>query len=118
MAEGFVNALLKDKYRAYSAGTFPAGLNPLAVKVMAEEGIDISHHRSKNIEEFKDFEFDFVITVCDSAKETCPFFPGKNIIHKDFFDPAGYEGSYEDKLNVFRKVRDEIKNWILQTFKS
>jgi arsenate reductase len=98
IAEGFLNTLFKNNYEAYSAGTQQTSLNPYAVNVMKEVGIDISKHRSKSIEEFKNYRFDFVITVCDDAKESCPFFPGKKVIHKSFKDPAKYEGSVEEKI--------------------
>jgi len=117
IAEGFLNKLFKNNYKAFSAGTQPTSLNPYAVEVMKEVGIDISKNRLKNIEEFKTHKFDFVITVCDNAKEACPFFPGKKVIHKSFKDPAKYEGSVEEIIVNFRKIRDEIKNWIIKTFK-
>jgi arsenate reductase len=116
IAEGFLNAFYKDKYEASSAGTEPSKLNPYAVEVMKELGIDISSNRSKSIEEFRNFKFDIVITVCDNAKETCPFFPGKKIIHKGFEDPSIDEQNVEDILSNFRKTRDEIKDWIIKTF--
>ncbi|MBC7320254.1 arsenate reductase ArsC, partial [bacterium] len=105
-----------DVYEAYSAGLEATEVNPYAIKVMKELGIDISNHRSKRIEEFKGILFDYVVTVCDSAKEKCPFFPGKKVIHKSFEDPAEFIGKEEEKLRVFRKVRDEIKDWIIETF--
>lgn len=117
MAEGLVNFLLKDKFIAFSAGTYPTKVNPFAIKVMEEIGIDISNHRSKSVSEFKGEKFDYVVTVCDSAKENCPFFPGaKEYIHQSFEDPSSYEGSDEEKLNKFRKVRDEIKKFIIERF--
>lgn len=113
MAEGFVNNLYKDKYEAYSAGTEPSKVNPLAIKVMNETGIDISNHRSKGTVEMLDKEFDLVVTVCDTAKQTCPVFPKMvKQIHKGFEDPAAVEGSEEQKLVVFRRVRDEIREWL------
>ena len=113
MAEGFVNNLYKDKYEAYSAGTEPSKVNPLAIKVMNETGIDISNHRSKGTIEMLDKEFDLIVTVCDTAKQTCPVFP-KMIkqIHKGFEDPAAVKGSEEQKLVIFRNVRDEIREWL------
>ena len=117
IAEGFFNNLYKTNYKAFSAGTQPSSLNPYAVEVMKEVGIDISHHRSKSIEEFKNYNFEYVITVCDNAKETCPFFPGRKVIHKNFKDPAKYKGSVEKTIENFRKTRDEIKDWIIETFK-
>ena len=112
IAEGFLNTIYKNNYEASSAGTQPSSLNPYAVEVMKEIGINISHYRSKSIEEFRNKKFDFVITVCDDEKETCPFFPGKKIFHKSFRDPAAFEGSIDDTLKEFRKIRDEIKSWI------
>lgn len=117
MAEGLLRALYGDYYEAYSAGTQATRVNPYAIKVMAEIGIDISHQRSKSIEEFRSHKFDYVVTVCDHAKETCPFFPGANFyIHKGFKDPSEAVGDEESILKEFRKVRDEIKMWIEETF--
>lgn len=117
MAEGLLKALYGDRYEVYSAGTYPTEVNPYAIKVMSEIGIDISNHKSKSIEEFIGMDIDYVITVCDKAKEICPYFPGaKNYLHQSFEDPASYEGNEEKKLEVFRKVRDQIKEWIIKTF--
>jgi len=117
MAEGIMNALYGDKFQAFSAGTNPSKVNPLAIEVLKEIGIDISHHRSKSIDEFKGETFDYVVTVCDNAKENCPYFPGgKKYVHRGFIDPASVEGTYEEKLSAFRKVRDEILNWIKEFF--
>jgi arsenate reductase (thioredoxin) len=117
IAEGLLNYLYGSKYEAFSAGTKPSTVNPYAIKSMAEIGIDISMHRSKSIEEFSSTTFDCVVTVCDNAKETCPFFPGGGkYIHKSFNDPSSFEGEDNNKLVVFRKVRDEIKDWIKRTF--
>jgi arsenate reductase len=117
MAEGLLRTMYGDRYEAYSAGTKPTGVHPLAVRVMAEIGIDISHHRSKSVVEFLGAEFDYVVTVCDRAKESCPFFPGaREYIHVGFDDPAGFSGTEEESLSVFRRVRDEIKKWISETF--
>jgi len=117
MAEGLLNFLYGDHYEAYSAGTNPSGVNPYAIKVMDEIGVDISKHRSKSIDEFRGVEFDYVITVCDHAKETCPFFPGGKIhLHRGFKDPSEVKGDEESILEEFRKVRDEIKEWIEKTF--
>jgi arsenate reductase len=118
MAEGFIKAFYRDKYESYSAGIQPTSVNPYAVEVMKEIGIDISDQYSKNIEEFKGIEFDFVVTVCDNAKGTCPFFPGKEVLHKGFDDPSEFNGSIEDTLIVFRQVRDQIKKWIIETFET
>jgi arsenate reductase len=117
MAEGLVNALYGDRYRAFSAGTEPSTLNPYAVRVMQEIGIDISDHRSKSVDEFMDQDLDYVVTVCDHAKESCPFFPGgRKPMHKGFQDPASVAGTEAEKLQVFRRVRDEIRDWIERTF--
>ena len=117
MAEGILRALYGDQYEVFSAGTQPTKVNPYAIKVMAEIGIDISHHRSKSVEEFYGMEFDYVVTVCDRAKETCPFFPGGKVyIHKGFEDPSEAEGEEDEIIAKFRKVRDEIREWIEETF--
>jgi arsenate reductase len=117
MAEGLMNNLLGDTYKAFSAGTEPSKVNPLAIKTMAEIDIDISRHHSKSVDKFIENEFDYVVTVCDHANEVCPFFPGgKNRMHQGFEDPAAFEGDEQEKLKVFRRVRDEIKTWIQNTF--
>lgn len=116
MAEGLLNSLRGDKYEGYSAGIEATKVNPLVVKVMAEIGIDISHQYSKTIEEFHGEIFDYVVTVCDHAKEVCPFFPGKTILHKGFDDPSSFTGTEEEILDQIRRVRDEIRNWIADTF--
>lgn len=117
MAEGFLNHLYVDHFEAHSAGTEPSKVHPLAVKAMEEVGIDISHHTSKSAADFIKKEIDYVVTVCDTAKQTCPFFPGgKKAIHKSFEDPSQTQGTEEDKLQVFRRIRDEIKEWIDMIF--
>ncbi len=109
MAEGLLRHLAVDRFDVASAGTHPAGLNPNAVAVMQEIDIDISHHRSKRIDEFLGERFDYVITVCDRAKETCPLFPvASSQLHWSFDDPAAAQGSAEERRAVFRRVRDEI----------
>jgi arsenate reductase len=114
MAEGFLKHMAGDRFEVYSAGVKPTAVNPLAIKVMAEIGIDISKHRSKSVMEFIDQSFDYVITVCGNAQKTCPVFPGEHEkIHWDLEDPAAAEDSEADRLPVFRKVRDEIKKNIL-----
>ena len=113
MAEGLVNALYNEQFEAFSAGTEVAEVRPQAIQVMKEMGIDISHHYSKNMREFYGTNFDLVATVCDNAKKVCPVFPGaKNMIHKAFPDPSSASGTDEEKLLVFREVRDLIHNWI------
>ena len=117
MAEGFVNALYGEHFVAHSAGTEPSQVNPFAIRVMAEIGIAISDHYSKGVEQFLDQEFDYVVTVCDHANEACPFFAGgKERIHRGFQDPAALEGSEDEKLAIFRRVREEIRNWVEETF--
>ena len=114
MAEGFLKYMAGDRFEVYSAGVKPTAVNPLAIKVMAEIGIDISKHKSKSVMEFIDHSFDYVITVCGNAQKTCPVFPGEHEkIHWDLEDPAAAEGSEEKKIVVFRKIRDEIKKNIL-----
>ncbi len=109
MAEGWLRHLARDRFNVASAGTRPAGLNPDAVLVMREAGVDIAGHRSKNVSEFLQQPFDFVITVCDSAKEACPYFPGEvQRLHWSFPDPAAARGTQEERLAVFRQVREQI----------
>jgi len=113
MAEGLVNALYSDKYQAYSAGTEASQVNPFAIEVMKEIGIDISHHKSKGLDGFLDQKLDCVITVCDHANETCPFLPsGHRRLHKGFEDPASVTGPDEVKREAFRRVRDQIREWL------
>ncbi|MCF7853838.1 MAG: arsenite methyltransferase [Candidatus Pacebacteria bacterium] len=116
MAEGWARAMWGDRIEAYSAGIERHGLNPNAVKVMAEAGIDISGHRSKLVDDLVDVGFDLVVTVCDHAHETCPMFPGgAEVIHVGFDDPpklAEAAGTEEAKLDCYRRVRDEIKAFV------
>ncbi|RMH03616.1 MAG: arsenate reductase ArsC [Nitrospirae bacterium] len=115
MAEGWLRQLGGDRFDVASAGTKPVGLNPLAVQVMQEVGIDIAHHRSKHIDELSDRAFDLVITVCDQVKETCPLFAtAQTMLHWSFEDPAAVEGALEARLACFRRVRDEIGQTITQ----
>ena len=117
MAEGLLRALFDDRYEVYSAGTQPTEVNPYAVNVMTEIGIDISGHEAKNVEKYIGEEFDYVITVCDNAKETCPIFPkGKKNIHKGFEDPSSFIGNEQEVLDKFRQLRNEITGWIKNTF--
>jgi arsenate reductase len=116
MAEGWARHLRGDEIDAVSAGTETHGLNENAVKVMAEAGVDISGSRSKNVSEFLATPFDYVVTVCDNARETCPFFPGAGkVVHAGFDDPPALakevEGQ-EAKLDIYRRVRDEIRRFI------
>jgi len=111
MAEGLLRHMAGDRYEVFSAGTRPVGLNPNAVKAMSELGIDISSHRSKSVDEFTGQPFDCVITVCDSANEACPIFPGAGErLHHSFQDPAALPA--DQQLEAFRKVRDEIASWL------
>ena len=116
MAEGWARELKGDIFDVYSAGIETHGLNQNAVRVMKEAGIDISNHKSKNISEFLDTGIEYVVTVCSHAHETCPVFPGKaKIIHKGFDDPpslAEEKETEEEKLDCYRRVRDEIKLFI------
>lgn len=113
MAEGWTRHLHGAKFEAYSAGVKPVELHPLAVQVMKEAGIDISAQKTKHVRVLKDVDFDYVITVCDSARESCPLFPGKTkVIHHDFEDPAAATESEEEVLAVFRRVRDQIREFV------
>lgn len=116
MAEGFTRALKADQIEAFSAGVEPHGLNPLAVKAMGEAGVDISRHRSKHVNDLKDVNFDYVVTVCDDANEACPIFPGKTqVVHVGFDDPprlAKDAKSEEEAMRHYRRVRDQIKSFV------
>lgn len=117
MAEGILNFLGRDRFKAFSAGTEPSRVDPRAIRVIAEIGIDISHHRSKGIEAFADETFDLVVTVCDRANESCPYFAGgKERLHRGFGDPSGMRGNEDERLEAFRRVRDLIRNWIAEEF--
>jgi arsenate reductase len=116
MAEGWARQLKGAEIDPYSAGVDPHGMNPRAIKVMAESGVDITTHHSKHVDELKDIPFDYVVTVCDHANETCPLFPGKTKkIHVGFEDPprlAKTSGSEEEALTHYRRVRDQIRDWV------
>jgi arsenate reductase (thioredoxin) len=113
MAEGYLNARYSDRYEGFSAGTEVTRVHPLAIWVMNEIGIDIGHHRSKELIEFFDQDIDQVVTVCDNAHAVCPMFPGaKETVHVSFPDPSSATGSEEEQIEVFQKVRDEITGWI------
>ena len=127
MAEGLLRAMYGDKYEAYSAGVAATAVDPRAVVVMMEIGIDITGQHSKSYEEFQDTIFDLAVTVCDRAKQACPIcsiqlnLPTRSpktreVIHRSFADPALAVGSENEQLKVFRQVREEIKEWISQTF--
>ena len=116
MAEGWTRHLKADKIEPYSAGIEARGLNPYAVKVMAEAGVDISGQRSKNLDAVKDIDFDYIITVCDEAFESCPVFPGKGkIIHVGFDDPpklAKEAKTEQEELDCYRRICNEIKQFV------
>lgn len=115
MAEGFAKKYWSHEYNIYSAGTKKHGMNAHAVKVMMEVGIDLSSHYSKTVDELSGLVFDIVVTVCDSAHENCPFFPGGKIVHVGFQDPPAMTqnmNNEEEILNVYRRVRDEIHDEI------
>ncbi len=118
MAEGILRHLRGSEFEVESAGTRPSVVNPMAIKVMAEIGIDISGHISKSVQDFQGMNFDFVITTCDAAREACPVFPGKaRLLHWSLIDPAKVKGSENERLSAFRKVRDEIKLRIQEEFR-
>jgi len=117
MAEGWLRRLAGDRFEVFSAGTHPSQVNPLAIQVMAERGVDLSGHRSKHMNEFLKQPFDYVITVCDDAAEACPIFPGRaERLHWSFSDPAAAQGSEAERLKVFRDSRDaieaQLKAWL------
>ncbi|MGB9721783.1 MAG: arsenate reductase ArsC [bacterium] len=114
MAEGLLRNLAGDKFDVYSAGIEPKEVHPMAIQIMKEVGIDISNQKSKSAGELVKEHFGYIITVCDDAREKCPVFPGIAVrLHWPFNDPAKATGSEEEKLNMFRKVRDQIKGKIL-----
>jgi arsenate reductase len=113
MAEGLLRHDAGDRFLVESAGTHPSQVRPEAIAAMREAGIDISGHRSKSVVEFAGQAFDYVLTVCDNAKENCPIFPGHAVrLHRSFEDPAALQGSDEQRLAVFRRVRDEIRAYL------
>ena len=116
MAEGLLRHLGNaggDRFEVESAGTRPSRVRPEAIAVMRELGFDISGHRSKSVDEFAGQQFDYVLTVCDNARESCPIYPGHaNRLHHSFDDPAAVEGDEEERLAAFRRVRDEIRDYL------
>lgn len=113
MAEGWLRHLAGEQFEVVSAGTHPVGLNPYAVQAMQEVNIDISNHSSERVDPYLEQAFDYVITVCDRAAETCPVFPGaSSLLHWSFEDPAKAKGTYEQQMVTFRKIRDEIADQI------
>jgi len=117
MAEGLLRAKYGDRYEVFSAGTRRSRVSPFAIEVMRELGIDISHHRSKTLDEFGSIPFDIAVTLCDNAQRVCPAFPNaKKTIHHGFPDPHSGTSSHEDICEGYRRVRDEIALWIDRTF--
>jgi arsenate reductase len=113
MAEGLLRHDAGDRFDVESAGTRPGEVRPEAIAVMRELGIDISAHRSKSVDEFAGRHFDYVLTVCDNALETCPVFPGDCVtLHRNFEDPAAFQGSEEERMALFRRVRDDLRAWL------
>lgn len=115
MAHGYLDHILDNRsFKTYSAGIETHGLNPGALAIMKEDGIDISHHTSNHVDEYKDVDFDYILTVCDHANENCPFIPSKNAkrLHHNFFDPSKVVGSNEEKHAAFEKARNEIRDFI------
>lgn len=113
MAEGLLRHDAGDRFEVESAGTKPSIVRPEAIAAMRELGIDISGHRSKSVEEFDGQQFDYVITVCDSARESCPAFFGRaKKLHRDFDDPAALDGSEAERLALFRRVRDQLRRYL------
>jgi arsenate reductase (thioredoxin) len=112
MAEGLLRHDAGDRFEVFSAGVEPTRVRPEAIAVMKEIGVDLAGHRSKHVDEFAGQSFDYVLTVCDNARESCPVFPGATErIHRSFADPAAVQGPEEHRLAVFRKVRDEIREY-------
>lgn len=117
IAEAMTNSLFPGRVEAYSAGTRPGAVHPLAVEAMAEVGIDISGNRSKHLDEFKGVEFDLAVTVCDGANEICPFFPGaRDHQHAGFQDPSAVVGDHAFKLAAFRQAREDITRYVRTRF--
>jgi arsenate reductase len=113
MAEGLLRHAAGDRFDVFSGGTNPSRVRPEAISVMRELGIDLTGHRSKHVDELVGQPFDYVLTVCDNAREICPVFPGKTIaLHHSFEDPATVQGSEEERLRAFRRVRDEIREYL------
>jgi arsenate reductase len=116
MAEGLLRHDAGDRFDVFSAGVNPCPIRPETIAVMEELGIDMSRHRSKHVSEFAGQSFDYVLTVCDHAREVCPVFPARTLmIHHSFVDPGNFNGSEEERLARFRKVRDQIREY-LRTF--
>lgn len=116
MAEGWAKKLLAERFEAYSAGTEPRPVDPMAIQVMADAGVDISTHKSKDVSRFKDVQLDYVVTICDRNRENCPYFPGKaKMLHCGFPDPPRLAATAKSRFLVvrhYRKVRDQIKEFV------
>lgn len=113
MAEGLLRQLAGDRFEVFSAGTKPGAVRPEAIAVMNEIGIDISRHRSKHVDEFAGQRFDYVLTVCNNAKESCPVYPvGTKHVHQSFEDPAAARGSEAERMDAFRRVRDQLTAYL------
>jgi len=118
IAEALMNTIFSEYFEAASAGMEATHVNPYVIKVMEELGIDMSHARSKTVSEFRNKQFDYVVTVCDYAKEICPFYPGDIILHQQFPDPSQFTGDDDEILEKVRVVRDQIHQWLIETFKT
>lgn len=117
MAEGLLRHMAGDRFDVESAGVSPSLVRPEAVEAMKQIGIDITYHRSKSVDEFVGQDFDYIITVCDNAKESCPVFPGSaERIHRSFDDPAESQGELQARVEKFARVRDEIAKWLSEVF--
>jgi arsenate reductase len=119
MAHGYLEKMGKGKLKVYSAGIETHGLNHKAVAVMKEDGVDISTHTSNHVDEYKDISFDVILTVCDHAKENCPYIPGKaKRLHHNFPDPAKAAGTESQVMNAFRQTRNEIKEYAVELLRT
>ncbi|HTH37484.1 MAG TPA: arsenate reductase ArsC [Pyrinomonadaceae bacterium] len=117
MAEGLLKQICGDRFDVNSAGTRPIGVSPEAVEVLSEVGIDISKNESKSVDSFAEREFEYVLTVCDNARENCPYFPAKTkMVHHGFEDPWFAEGGHDERLAAFRRVRDQIDAYLRDDF--
>lgn len=117
MAEGLLKHICQNEFEIFSAGTKPSIVRSEAIKVLAEIGIDISKNRSKSVDEFANQDIDYVLTVCDNAKENCPYFPAQTkLLHHSFADPAEVEGGEDAQLSAFRRVRDQIQEYLSGSF--
>jgi arsenate reductase (thioredoxin) len=117
MAEGLLKHICGDRFEIQSAGTRPIRVSPEAVEVLAEKGIDISGNESKSVDSFGGREFDYVLTVCDNARENCPYFPARTrLVHRGFEDPWLAPGGHEARVAVFRRVRDQIDTYLREDF--